>query len=224
MPRLEIPIGARFCRLTVIGEVAPAVEPSGQTKRMVLCKCECGTTLAVRLTNLRTKHTQSCGCLSVELLIDRGTTHGQAKPGQQSANYRLWCSIKNRTVLGTATASTRYAGRGITLYAPWVDDFISFDTWIRENLGPRQKNYSLDRINNDGNYEPGNLRWATPREQSNNTRRNRNIEFGGKTQTIAQWAREVDLGWATLNARLFRYNWPVDKALTTPARSNKNAD
>jgi hypothetical protein len=112
----------------------------------------------------------------------------------------------------------RYLDRGITMYGPWVDDFVAFDMWVKENLGERPEGCSLDRINNEGNYEPGNLRWATPKEQCNNKSANVWVAYRGETRTVAEWERFLGLNAETLRQRIFKYNWPVERALTTPSK------
>lgn len=224
MPRLEVPIGTRFGRLVVAGEAGPATHPSGQSHRRMKCRCDCGVEVAVLLPSLRNGNTKSCGCFSFERRGQTHLTHGQAKKGKQSPNYRMWARVKSRAVTGSTPDSYHWLGRGITMYEPWTNSFEAFDDWVTENLGEKPKGHSLDRINNDGNYEPGNLRWATAKEQSNNRRDNQLIIFNGITRTTAQWAEELGMNKQTLWGRLFNSNWPVDKALTTPVRSIKNAD
>lgn len=225
--RIDVPVGARFGRLTVVGEAEPAIAPRGDMVRKMVCTCECGSRLTVRLASLRSGNTRSCGCYHSECAIKQGkenATHGCAKPGKSTANYRLWCSIKRRAVAGSDASAHNYLGRGITMYEPWVHSFPLFDAWISENLGSRPKMHSLDRIDNDGNYEPGNLQWALPKAQNNNTRRNVRITFNEETKTLTQWAEEVGLSWSTLRARLVWYHWSVEKALTTPVRRTNHAN
>lgn len=219
MRRLEIAIGSRFGRLVVVEEVEQTVLPCGKRYRRMGCICDCGAEVAVLLGNLRNRRVQSCGCFNAERTAERSMTHGQAGRGSQSANYQLWAGIKQRAVTGSSTDAARYVERGITMYWPWVDDFVAFDSWIKENLGERPEGHSLDRINNDGNYEPGNLRWATRTEQSNNTGRNVSLTLNGETKTLSQWAARAGVPMNTLRQRIFKLGWPVEKALTTPVRS-----
>lgn len=102
-----------------------------------------------------------------------------------------------------------YGGRGIKVCEQW-HDFVQFD----KDTGPMPEgDYSIDRINNDGNYEPGNVRWATPRQQQNNQRRNRLLTFDGKTQTWSQWARELGINKVVIRRRFLK-GWPVEKILS----------
>lgn len=203
-------------RLTVTQEAPGVPRSDGRTVRRVECVCDCGTLVVVRLTYLRSGTTKSCGCLAQELTVARSTTHGQTARGAFSVNYRTWGRIKERAFHGSHTNAARYAGRGIGMYGPWVNDFPAFDTWVKENLGPRPKGCSIDRINNDGNYEPGNLRWATAIQQNNNRRDNILLEHDGEVLTLSQLARKVGLDVRVLWSRLFRSNWPLERALTEP--------
>jgi len=102
----------------------------------------------------------------------------------------------------------RYGGRGITVYSRWerFEDFL-------EDMGQRPEGTTIDRINNDGNYEPDNCRWATAKQQQNNTNANVNISFNGETNTMAQWADKLGINYHTLHTRFDR-GWTVERALT----------
>jgi hypothetical protein len=106
-----------------------------------------------------------------------------------------------------------YGGRGISVCTRWRD---SFETFLAD-MGPRPSStHSIDRIDNEGNYEPGNCRWATVDIQANNKRRTIVLTFDGRTQPLTAWASEVGIARDTLNARLRSYGWDVERALTTP--------
>ena len=119
------------------------------------------------------------------------------KYGWKRPEYMCWSSMKQRCQNPKATVYKFYGARGITVCERWMlfDDFLA-------DMGPRPAGTTLDRIDSNGNYEPGNCRWANHIEQHNNTRRNRTITIGGRTQTIAQWAREAGLKRNTLRYRL----------------------
>jgi hypothetical protein len=115
---------------------------------------------------------------------------------------------KNKSQVGYKN----YGGRGISVCKRW----LTFDNFFAD-IGKRPSSkHSLERINNDGNYEPINCRWATRKEQASNTRRNVFITFAGETLTIYQWAKKTGIAWTTLYNRLYRSKWPIEYALTKP--------
>lgn len=207
--RETAPIGKQFERLTVIGEAFTRSKPNGKLYRIMRCKCSCGNSTDVSLDNLKSGTTKSCGCLRTEL----SKTHGQTGRGKLPGNYGLWCGIKQRCGSGKARQAKNYAGRGITMYYPWVDDFEAFDWYLKTHLGTRPEGHSLDRINNDGNYEPDNLRWATQEQQCNNTRNNVWLVWQGERKTIAQWARYLGVSRKKLNYWLGKAGWAPESAL-----------
>lgn len=131
--------------------------------------------------------------------------HGMRK----SLEYRSWAHMIGRCTVPTDKSYKNYGGRGITVCYEWRTSFRAF----YEDMGPRPTpKHQLDRIDNNGNYEPSNCRWATPTEQANNRRSNRLITFDGKTMNAKEWSKVLGLDYNTLRQRLFRYNWPVEKA------------
>ena len=149
--------GQKFGRLTVLSRVPKEQQCSSHVEWNVVC--DCGNTKKAIGINLRRGKTTSCGCYSKQQLADSNTTHGMSgKSGND--HYGRWCGIKTRCHNPKFFAYPRYGGRGVTIHEPWISDFSAFKTWLDENLGPCPDGYSLDRIDNDGNYEPGNLRWA----------------------------------------------------------------
>jgi hypothetical protein len=132
------------------------------------CLCECGAKVVVSSADLRRGDTRSCGCLAKETWqrISLAKKHGHSGDSR-TPEYRSWESAKQRCFNPNTTGYKNYGGRGITMCATWANDFSSF----LESMGPRPEGTSLDRINVDGNYEPGNCRWADRSMQRNNRRR-----------------------------------------------------
>lgn len=129
--------------------------------------------------------------------------------------YGVWCMMRRRCSNPSSHNYKHYGARGIRVCERWMNDFNAFI----QDMGPRPAGQSLDRINNDGNYEPSNCRWATPTEQRNNRRTDNEvlIEFNGKSQNQSAWEREYGLPRNVLRSRLV-LGWTIERALTTPVR------
>lgn len=124
--------------------------------------------------------------------------------------YRIWQNMKTRCINKKIDSYYRYGGRGIS-YTPEWSTFKGFLETMPDGYAD---NLTLDRIDNNGNYEPSNCRWATPTEQANNTKRNRLVKFRGEEKTLAQWISHLGLKSSTVRQRYYVYKWPVEKCLT----------
>jgi hypothetical protein len=153
--------GVRYGRLTARWPAGKTGNGPAETKVIWLCSCDCGNLTVVPSPDLATNHTQSCGCLESHTRSIFGkinhTTHGHS----HTSEYMSYIDAKRRCTDPTVDSYPRYGGRGIKFL------FISFEQWFTE-LGYRPVGKTIDRIHNDGNYEPGNVRWATPKEQRHN--------------------------------------------------------
>ena len=179
--------------------------PFSKKGRFWVCKCDCGKTSYVRAAYFF--KTKSCGCLRLEKIV---------KPyNVNSPEYSAWAAMKNRTTNTNNRSFHRYGYRGIKVCESWSN---SFENFIKDMGQKPTKNHSIDRIDNDSDYTPQNCRWATKKEQSNNTRTNRFITFNHETKTIAEWARKLNMNYETLLKRLSVSKWSVEKSLTTPVR------
>ena len=153
-------IGRHFGRLLVLFEVE-----ARNGHRHFLCRCSCGEQKEVSQCNLATGRSQSCGCLMRELNRKRSTTHGHCTRTGRTAEYNTWSSMIQRCENPNNGWYASYGGRGITVSQRWH----SFAAFL-DDMGPRPRGRTLDRKNNDGNYEPGNCRWATASQQRANCR------------------------------------------------------
>ena len=203
MKLLEI-AGQRFERLLVISKVGK----NKNGKSVWLCRCDCGVEKLVVGAFLKDGRTRSCGCLRNQLAAERTTTHG----GSKTLEYNIWRSAKDRCTNPNDKRFHDYGGRGIKFL---FDDFEKF----LAHIGPKPgKEYSLDRINNCGNYEPGNVRWATIKIQSRNKRSNRYLSYQNETLCIADWAKKLGFRYVSIMSRL-RLGWSVEKTLSTPIKA-----
>ncbi len=173
-----------------------------------LCQCDCGTKVECQAVRLRSGNTKSCGCLRIDVTRARSKTHGYAPQGRRPPEYTAWANMIARCNNEKHEKYPHYGGRGIKVATRWLDSFETFlaDVGDRPNV-----RYSIDRINVNGNYEPGNVRWATKHQQMRNRRDNRLITFGGQTKTLKDWATEIGIDESTLRYRLS--HWTLERAL-----------
>ncbi len=199
-------IGKRFGRLLVLERNGTA--KSGEI--IFLCRCDCGNETRSWGTTLRDGTTKSCGCLNREKITKSLTKHGNCSRKRATPEYNSWSAMMARCRNPKCPEFHYYGGRGITVCERW-NDFRNF----LSDMGQRPEKTTLDRIKVNLNYDPSNCRWATSETQSNNCRSNILLECFGKTQSVAQWAREVGLKRQALLSRLGR-KWSVERALSTP--------
>lgn len=211
MPRKLNMVGRRFGLLIVTAE-----DPVRRNPRSPqwFCQCDCGVVSSVTGGNLRQGNTQSCGCLRREALSKTATRHGGARPMQRIPEYVAWVEMRKRCLKRDLPAYPDYGGRGIMICPEWSD----FAVFYRDMGDRPSPHHSLDRINNDGPYSPENCRWATKTEQARNTRSTRRITLHGVTRPMADWADLTGIPISTLRARIDRYGWSAEDALTKPIR------
>lgn len=209
-----------FGRLTTIGPRFMLF--LGREKRRrphQVCQCSCGNAVICQTHAIKSGNTQSCGCLCVDRTKEVHCKHGKSA----TALHSLWRSLLNRCSLTVKQPAKDYAARGIGVCARWREPngqgFINFCVDMGPRPGPE---YTVDRYpDKNGNYEPSNCRWATPKEQARNTRTNRMLTAFGRTQCMAAWAEEYGIEQYNLEKRL-RTGWDIEKALNTPVRQQKN--
>ena len=190
--------GQRFGYLTVEKHVAP---------RRIQCVCDCGAVVEVERGNLIRGRTSSCG----KSIHSAKRTHGHASDYKRTPEYTAWTGLRRRCEDTSFREYYNYGGRGITYCERWK----SFENFLAD-MGPRPSpKHTVDRIDNNGNYEPSNCRWSTWAEQARNKRSIHLIEFQGETKCIADWVIETGINRNTLVKRL-RSGWSPERALTIP--------
>ena len=200
MPRFIDLAGQPFGRLTVLER---AKNRNGRVYWK--CKCSCGNITIVHSYNLIAGFTKSCGCLNKELTKKSNSTHGMSN----TPEYHIWENMIKRCTNPNTIGWKRYGGRGIKICESWRHDFVAF----YNHIGPRpSERHSIDRIDNDRNYEPDNVRWAIKQEQNNNRKTNHHITLKGHTLTISEWAKFININRTTIHQRL-KLGWPPAKAI-----------
>lgn len=134
--------------------------------------------------------------------------------------YGIWSNMKTRCYCKTDPHYKRWGGRGIQVCDEWKNSFTSFYQWAVEN--GYEDTLTIDRIDNDKNYEPSNCRWATLIEQANNTRNSRYYTHNGETHTMAEWSRILGINREVLKDRVFKLGWSFEEAVRTPKLSTWN--
>lgn len=203
--------GQKYGRLTVIR----LHERSGQGK-VWLCRCECGNEKLVKSNGLTCGCVKSCGCLYRETRKTAGAAN-RKHYGKGTRAYTLWKRIRRVCYCSRDPKFHIYGGRGIAMCDRWRLSFLDFYA----DVGDPPEGLSMDRIDVNGNYEPGNVRWATPRMQANNTRANKHYSLDGKTMSLADWGSELGIDPETLRARIAR-GWSIERSLTTPLQIAKH--
>lgn len=204
MPKSIDLTGQKFGRLTVL-ERAKDERP----RSWWLCRCECGNEIITSSAHLK-QGTKSCGCLQRDAVRTALTKHGHAPTKYQNASpeYRSWRAMKLRCNNPNHIAYKSYGGRGIKICERW-NDFTNF----LADMGARPEGAELNRVDNDKNYEPGNVIWSTDSENNRNRRNNLIVEFNGQKKCLAEWAETTGIAWHTLYYRIFKLGWSLDEAM-----------
>lgn len=211
-------MGKRDLKGHILGRLT-VLEDAGRKGRKVLwkCRCSCGNEKIILSESLCRGLTRSCGCIQRESARQRFFKHGLS----ETPEYITWKTIKVRCYRENASNYEYYGGRGIRMQDSWKDDPVEFINYVLENIGPRPSSrYSIDRIDTNGHYEEGNIKWSTALEQNNNQRIRKDAVFI-EERPLSKIPRPNWLKEATLRYRL-KQGWSVEEALTTPPRSSRN--
>lgn len=185
-------IGYKNNKLTVIKPVY------SQNRWLWLCKCECGNETIVYPYLMRTGKQKSCHCGKSVTFREMNTTHGESS----TRLYEIWCGIKKRCNNKNNKNYHQYGGKGISVCEKWNNDYISFKDWALSH--GYSDGLTIDRIDNNGNYEPDNCRWITIQEQSLNRSSNLLIEIDGETKPLSEWCKQYNLNYSTIYSRYHR--------------------
>jgi len=219
MSRLIDLTSKRFGRLVVIKRVDN--DKWGNVRWLCRCNCDDKNEVIVRGSNLRDGTTKSCSCLQKEIAFiyckKYKFKHGHAKKNKITKTYWVWQDMIKRCTNPNHSRYMDWGGRGITVCDEWLHSFPNF----LKDMGEAPKGFQLERIDNNGDYHRENCCWTTSKEQGRNKRNNRLITYNGKTQCLAAWTEETGISWETLYARICRYGWSTEKALTTPVRKRR---
>lgn len=193
--------GGIYGRLTVISR-----DGNMYGKVAWLCECSCGVRLRVSGADLKSGNKSSCGCLKIDLARNKNLSHDMT----DSDEYRIWSHMKDRCFNPRNKKYPDYGGRGIRVCPKWKDSFESFYA----DMGPRPgAEFSIERINNNAGYSPGNCRWGTRKEQGRNKRNNRLVRYGDRDCTIAELAELSDKPYLLIYKRIVNLGWPVELAI-----------
>jgi len=207
-----------FGRLTTIGpQFKLPVGKKGRYHGMQVCLCCCpaATAVVVSSSDMRTGNTLSCGCLQKERTSKAKQTHGKS----HSNEYRIWAAMLERCGNPDTKCYKNYGGRGITVCDEWTSEggFSRFLACVGARPTPK---HSLDRIDNNQGYFPGNVRWTDDKTQARNRRNTYRLTHNGETLPVVEWAERLGLPYTTILSRL-RIGWSVEKALSTPRQKGK---
>lgn len=206
--------GQKFGKLTVIERVNN--DKSG--KAVWRCECECGNAVKVLGKSLRTGNTQSCGCIQRKKAKARLTELNKTNKKHGHSHdriYKILGYMKDRCYNPNNEYYHIYGAEGKTVCDEWLGEHgaENFIDWAEQN--GYANNLTIDRIDNTKGYSPENCRWVDMKTQSNNKRNNHFITYNGTTCTMKQWAEKCGINYSTLENRINKLHWSIERALTT---------
>lgn len=203
MQKIPCPVGARFGKLQVI-DSTEILSP----RPKVLCRCDCGKELAVRRDHLISGNSQSCGCSLLR--------HGHASKGSVTRTWNSWYNMRSRCTYSNHPQWGDYGGRGIKVCSRWM----KFENFL-EDMGECPDGLTIERLDNDRGYEPGNCAWKTRTVQGRNKRNNRRFTILGTSGCLSELCEHFHISPKVVDCRL-RYGWTPEKAFTAPLRVRRS--
>jgi hypothetical protein len=207
--KIIISFGEKYGNLSTVKEI-DSILVGRSKKRFILCKCICGNIKTYRLEYLRSGHTKSCGCNRLTISAKSRITHGESG----TRLHNIWSLMLSRCRNKNRKDYKNYGGRGISVCFEWYE-YKRFKDWAI--LNGYEKKLTIERIDNNGNYCPGNCKFATMKEQANNRRNNKLLNHNGITLTIAQWSERLGFKSYIIDNRI-RRGWTTERALSMPVR------
>ena len=224
MKSIQLQKGQKFGRLTIINldHIKEYINPKGikSNKEFYLCKCDCGNNFIAFKECLKKNKDVSCGCLAKE----KSKNNNFKKHGLYWKNKRLnsiLSGMKKRCYNNKNYCYKRYGGKGIKICDEWLDKdngFVNFYNWSIAN--GYEENLTIDRIDNNGNYEPSNCRWADFKTQCRNRTSNHLITYNGETHCLIEWCEKLNMSFGCLFARIERQKLSIEEAFNKPVRNN----
>ena len=216
MPAKASLIGQRFTRLLVIADAPSRRFPCGKMFHYSLCLCDCGNKKEVLNSHLRTGKITSCRCLWKEVMRRANLVHGHALEKGAAPIYSTWCKMMERCTNPLRKEFKNYGARGIRVCERWRE----FENFLAD-MGEKPTGLTIDRINNNGNYEPGNCRWATQVQQQRNKRNNRIFTVRGTTGCLQELCEYYGLYHGLVQYRIDKLGWSVEDAFTIKPRPKR---
>ena len=181
------------------------------------CLCTCGNNTIVRTSDLRNGHTKSCGCLAKEV----ATKHGATKDKKRLKLYRVWVSMRARCSNKKLKTYKHYGGRGIKVVGYW-NEFETFEKWALKN--GYKVGLTIDRIDNNGGYEPNNCRWVSQKENSINRRTTKFVTYKNKTLSLSDWSRELFCERGYLTKMKYKTNKTYEELISQKLYANSKSN
>jgi hypothetical protein len=219
--RFKNRVGEKYNRLTFVRPTS--IDTTSGDMRWIV-RCDCGKESELRATVVVRGKTKSCGCIAIDILranakkrIGVPLKHGHSTNGKRTSEYSIYKTMKARCYNKNSKNYIRYGGRGIAVCDRWLESFDNFYA----DMGSRPSSlHSIDRVNNDGPYSPDNCRWATKKEQSDNSTNPIVIEFNGVSMNLTGWAKSIGINLSSLTERIGK--WGIERALTTPRGAKRD--